>query len=528
MRSPTKDELFANGDAIREHDHIERALLLPPSKGRQPGNALSAQMIKEAPADLTGTEPPTAESLGWQLRAALPPLKLHSVSLYDPKGEVLWLSEGALGPDEQAFVAEALRELGGDGSLGHRECDFGDGRAAVFLAARSPQAELVGLVMILVDAKALASGGLATRVLSAPVRALLQRLAILLRPPARTAPTAPAAPAARRRAPAAPAVQADAASSSGSTPVVPVLVAAPAVSSSATGMRSLEILEWSPPKHETSAERDASPSSGGDAAQTTEETVAQQLIDDVLSFELSEPKPTASRASNAPTTRVAVELHVQELAKLRPGGRMRRFRIVPKPPLTPEQSLFAPLRELSAWLGAHPDAREGLHFSLAVSGGALADDNLPQALTEAVGASGIEPACLGFELAEAAYVRDRERAERLVRAVEGLGCFLVLDDFTFDTGGLELLRSRALRLLKVDGALTRGALRDKLAQARVVAISQAARVLGVHCAAKQIDTAATQRWLAAAGFDFAEGPLFGAPRALASITRQTARPPIAG
>jgi len=373
------------------------------------------------------------------------------------------------------------------------------------------------------------------------VRALLQRLAILLRPPARTAaPAAPAAPAARRRAPAAPAapaVQADAASSSGSTPVVPVLVAAPAVSSSATGMRSLEILEWSPPKHETSAERDASGaqprmsesrSPGADAAQTTEETVAQQLIDDVLSFELSQPKPAASRASNAPTTRAAVELHVQELAKLRPGGRMRRFRIVPKPPLTPEQSLFAPLRELSAWLGAHPDAREGLHFSLAVSGGALADDNLPQALTEAVGASGIEPACLGFELAEAVYVRDRERAERLVRAVEGLGCFLVLDDFTFDTGGLELLRSRALRLLKVDGALTRGALRDKLAQARVVAISQAARVLGVHCAAKQIDTAATQRWLAAAGFDFAEGPLFGAPRALASITRQTARPPIAG
>ena len=135
------------------------------------------------------------------------------------------------------------------------------------------------------------------------------------------------------------------------------------------------------------------------------------------------------------------------------------------------------------------------------------------------GAAGLAAAA---ELAEAAYIRDRERAERLVRAIEALGCFLVLDDFTFDTGVLELLRSRVLRLVKVDGALTRGALRDKLAQARVVAISQAARVLGVHCAAKQIDTAATSRWLAAAGFDFAEGPLFGAPRALDSLAGELA------
>jgi EAL domain-containing protein (putative c-di-GMP-specific phosphodiesterase class I) len=475
---------------------------------------LSAQIIKQTPDDQTGAQPTTAESLGWQLRAALPPLKLHSVSLYDPAGEVLWLSEGALGPDEQAFVVEALRELEGR-STGHHERDFGDGRAAVFLAVRSPQAELVGLVMVLVDVKALASGGLAARVLSAPVRALLQRLAILLRPPSRSAPAAPAAAHGRIAA------HADPAANSGS--------------SSATAIRSLEILEWAPPKpNEAPGERDASgahvlplpqvESSGGDANQTTEERLAPQAAEAVLTFELSEPKPIPSRSSNAPTARVAGELHIQELTKLRPGGRMRRFRVVPKPPLTPEQSLFAPLRELGAWLAAHPEAREGasLNFSVVVSAGALADDNLPQALSETVGSSGIEPACLGFDLAESVYVRDKERADRVVRAIEELGCFLVLDDFTFDTGALELLRSRALRLVKVDGALTRGALRDKLAQARVVAISQAARVLGVHCAAKQIDTAATNRWLAAAGFDFAEGPLFGAPRALASLASELA------
>jgi len=452
------------------------------------------------PAALAGSEPPTAESLGWQLRAALPPLKLHSVSLYDPQGEVLWLSEGALGPDEQAFVSEALRVLSDEQTRGHCERDFGDGRAAVFLAIRSLEAELVGLVMIVVDVKALSSGGLGVRVLSPPVRALLPKLATLLRPSARTtqtaSPVASAAPAPPDPSPT---------SSAGSN--------------SATGIRRLEILDWVPVESSGAPAEHSDQSNDRAAGLTTEEALSPQRTDEILSFELSGSEPAARRSGDVPVARPASELHVQELAKLRPGGRLRRFRVVPKPPLTPGQSLLAPLRELGAWLAAHPEVRESaaVHFSLAVPAAALADDRLPQVLFEGVRASGIEPTCLGFELAEASFVRDRERAERLVNAIERLGCFLVLDDFTLDTSALELLRSRALRLLKVDGALTRAALRDKLAQARVVAISQAARVLGVHCAAKHIDAAATHRWLAAAGFDFAEGPIFGAPRLLDAL-----------
>ncbi|MGH8217021.1 MAG: EAL domain-containing protein [Steroidobacteraceae bacterium] len=456
---------------------------------------MSAQTIKQASAAQAGSQPPTAESLGWQLRAALPPLKLRSVSMYDPQGDVLWLSEGALGPDEQAFVAEALRVLTEEPSTAHHERDFGDGRGALFLAVRSPQAELVGLVMLLVAGKALASGSLAARVLSAPVRALLQRLAIVLRPQARPACTEPAP-----------------ANTSG-------------VSSAATGLRNLEVLEWTVSEPSASpAEQDAGGSTPHDTAQVTDEAAAPGLADEILSFELSQSESLPQRTGEVPTARAAGELHVQELTKLRPGGRLRRFHVLPRPPLTLEQGLLAPVRELGAWLGAHPEILDGanLHFSLAVSVGALADDGLPQALAECVGSSGIAPACLGFELAESACIRDRDRAERLVRAIERLGCFLVLDDFTLDTSALELLRSPALRLLKVDGVLTRATLRDKLAQARVVAISQAARVLGVHCAAKHIDTAATHRWLAAAGFDFAEGLLFGAPRMLDSLARELA------
>ena len=75
----------------------------------QPQNALPPRPT--AGAHAPGGEPATAEALGWQLRAALPPRRLHTVSLYDSQGNVLWLSEGALGPDEHSLVVDALDRL---------------------------------------------------------------------------------------------------------------------------------------------------------------------------------------------------------------------------------------------------------------------------------------------------------------------------------------------------------------------------------------------------------------------------------
>src|ERR1700743_1586281 len=88
-------------------------------------------------------EPATAESLGWQLRAALPPMRLHSVSLYDDQANVLWLSEGALGPDEHNVVVESIEALRGDSSLTYYEAGLEDGRIAIFVPVRSPQGGLV-------------------------------------------------------------------------------------------------------------------------------------------------------------------------------------------------------------------------------------------------------------------------------------------------------------------------------------------------------------------------------------------------
>ena len=72
--------------------------------------------------------PATVESLGQQLRQVLPTRRLHSVSLCDHEANVLWLSEGALGPDEHSLVVEALELLAADTSLNIHEMGTEDGQ----------------------------------------------------------------------------------------------------------------------------------------------------------------------------------------------------------------------------------------------------------------------------------------------------------------------------------------------------------------------------------------------------------------
>jgi EAL domain-containing protein (putative c-di-GMP-specific phosphodiesterase class I) len=96
-------------------------------------------------------------------------------------------------------------------------------------------------------------------------------------------------------------------------------------------------------------------------------------------------------------------------------------------------------------------------------------------------------------------------------------CQVVIDDFTLHSDVLPLLRSSAVRLVKIDAQLTAAAMKDKLSQAIVVAISQASKVLGTHCVAKRIDSAMARQWLAAVGVDFAQGFLLEGPLPLTDL-----------
>ena len=102
---------------------------------------------------------------------------------------------------------------------------------------------------------------------------------------------------------------------------------------------------------------------------------------------------------------------------------------------------------------------------------------------------------------------------------------LTCDDFSLDSSIVSLLRSKALRLVKIDPKLTSVALKDKLAQAMVVAIAQAVKVLGIHCAAKRVESQAALQWLTAIGCDFAQGPVLAQVQPLETLGTQPAATP---
>ena len=143
--------------------------------------ATPASLPTLAPAVQRG--PATVESLGQQLREVLPARRLQSVSLCDHDANVLWLSEGALGPDEHVLVVEALEVLTADPAIPCHETAVEDGRLAVFLPVRAPTGSLVGVAMILADSKSVGDDTL-ERLTAGPVRSIIQRLAVLLKPSA--------------------------------------------------------------------------------------------------------------------------------------------------------------------------------------------------------------------------------------------------------------------------------------------------------------------------------------------------------
>jgi EAL domain-containing protein (putative c-di-GMP-specific phosphodiesterase class I) len=651
-------------------------------KSLQPLNAIAVRQPVNTPAaagspaaTTAPNEPATAESLGWQLRAALPPLRLHSVSLYDEQANVLWLSEGALGPDEHNVVVEAIDALGSDASLSFYESGLEDGRVAIFLPVRSPHGGLVGLAMILADIKSVGDGVL-ERMISPQVRTIMQKVAVLLRPaqprgvqgdsplqilelapdvaegpvqitpiksatptpnvslapsPARNAPVAPAvsvnrpsppvlspqaiddilefeltpdvsAPAVRSQTQRQPALAAvngadlslnlpsekpagkpvsavPVAAAAPVAAVVPVL-ASPAPSAQLAAFADsldLQLPSMDPPASAPAvfAGNVAPFPSPTPTAPGTSKAVNGAAVPPASAIPTLEAPPQAapdapiapvsvsatstsrtlgssgtgtakalaattgtSAALGATTTSrvltlpdgISLILEVQPFTKLRTGGRTRRFEVLARssqPNRAPPGLDKIALQQLLTWMGSNRTAwnLEPTSFTLNLSIATLEDERFPQFVASNLKTHGIAPDNLGFEIAEPLCLQRRAQVERFITLCDKLGCFVVIDDFSLDSSIVSLLRSKALRLVKIDPKLTSVALKDKLAQAMVVAIAQAVKVLGIHCAAKRVESQAALQWLTAIGCDFAQGPALGQVQSLESLGAQPAPPP---
>jgi EAL domain-containing protein (putative c-di-GMP-specific phosphodiesterase class I) len=454
------------------------------------------------------------------------------------------------------------------GSKGCCENRLEDGRVAVFLAVRAPQGHLVGLAMVLADLKS-SGEGLTERLMTATTRTVMQKLAVLLRPAGARRPDAdptalvlslaedPRSASSEPQVAIAPVSQPQVATAPKTSPAragdpeltpramndilefeltdAPIL--APARQAGATGSSPALTQPFTAATGSTralrqtgSAEtgRHASPAAANPVSPSTSETTRSRAALPATAADTGSSRNLANPASTGASRALSVDpalvtLDMLPFVKLRSGGRMRRFEVLPtgtaRELRDPAVLDSLAVQRLLAWLGSHRATWtvEPSSFTLNVSVATLEDDRFLKQVAAGLQSNGIAPETVGFEIAEPLCAQRRAQVERFMAACDQLGCFVVIDDFSFDSALLPLLRSKSLRLVKIDSRLSAGALRDKLSQAMVVAIVQAVKVLGIHCAAQQVDSQAALQWLTAVGCDFAQGPMLARQQPLEKL-----------
>ena len=545
-------------------------------------SAAAAPAVR-TPAD---SAPATVESLGRQLKDALALRRMQSISVWDAEGNVQWLNEGALGPDEHTLVLEGFAQLQADRSLMSQESALEDGRHALFLPVRAPSGDAVGLVMVLADVKSMGEGA-QERIGTPTVRAIMQRLAVRLRPAGMTSTSMPslaalqladepgtpvAAPtpalaleAAPSHAPAA-AVVSDTASGISPQavhdllefelapeapprtrqddppapdeaadephdallldfiPAPPVLSAAPHPAPS----RSTPRASGASPPASVAPATSAAPVRPAPASSTAARVNAAVQRARTVLPPTSAVTPAAAEPPANPVAAALADsqliLEVLQFGKLRAGGQSRRFQVQARTSLRDGLSMPAApdaliLQRLVSWLAAHRSgwSSQPTSFTVNLSIATLEDERFVQRMAGTLNSNGLSPEVLGFEITEALCTQRRALVERFITQCEKVGSWVVVDDFSFDSQVLPLLRSKAVRLVKLDHKLTAAALKDKLSQALVVATVQAAKVMGIHCAAKRVDSQAALQWLTAIGCDFAQGAALSPAHSLEAL-----------
>ncbi len=244
-----------------------------------------------------------------------------------------------------------------------------------------------------------------------------------------------------------------------------------------------------------------------------------------------------------------VTLYVQQLVSLRKSGRTRRYEVLLRadsaesgPAEAPRDMLAraedpasggqldrAVITQLFGWLGAnHAQLTvDPAWFSVNLSSGALLDATFPEFVEQALRKVRINPRQLGFEIRELQCRHHPDEVARFIQLCDRVGCQVIIDDFTFHSDVLELLRQRAVRVLKIDASLTVKSLQDKIAQAQIAAISHASRMLGMQCVAKRIESPMVRQWLTAIGVDLAQGFLLEGPLPITELSSLRLTEPVA-
>ncbi|MDE2220230.1 MAG: EAL domain-containing protein [Gammaproteobacteria bacterium] len=195
-------------------------------------------------------------------------------------------------------------------------------------------------------------------------------------------------------------------------------------------------------------------------------------------------------------------IRARAYARLQRGTGTRRFEVAVAP--IGAQHDAALFERVVDWLVQHRQhySNKPSSFAIAISAAAVFDRGFAQRFESCLTRNNVDEGLVMLIVPAAAWAEQPERALPLLELCERLHCRVVLDDFVLNDAALKLLRCKAIRMLKLSAGLTAEAMQDRYPRALLSACTHIARVLGIHCVAKQVGSNSVARWLAAAGIDY--------------------------
>jgi len=448
-----------------------------------------------------------------KVRAAVEPARAHAVSLHDENGDVLWLSESSMGPDEHNAVREAIESFSNRNASPILAYDLGDARSAVLLRAVNSRREMVGAIMIVMDSRVIKHDDRGSiKIMTPKLQRVLADFAGMRPDVEAPREDAPAPAAAAPKAAAKPAAWASVRTSPTSSPPVRKAAAAPANAAPAPSPGNRAPLTGASPSRDTPA-----------AAASKAPPVSPEI--DRL---------------HAALRRSPIALHVQRLVPLIKGTQLKRYEVLLRsksddaPNAAPQAMLKAAvdnglgsmidrrvITELVGWLVHHPDVWQSsaVMFSVNLTATALHDEHFIKFVGLCLAKSSLPKAMIAFEVDVMTAVKLSNRVAEVAAALHRLGCPMVLDDFALKTECFDLLRLPGVRYIKLAPEITTKMRTDKLSQAAITAVVQMARVLGMHTVAKRTETPAEQEWLTALGVDFIQSNAMSPPISIDSLSK---------
>jgi PAS domain S-box-containing protein len=224
--------------------------------------------------------------------------------------------------------------------------------------------------------------------------------------------------------------------------------------------------------------------------------------------------PVVAQRTPVPMYEILVRLQEEEENLLPPGAFL---------PIAEEYGVLTDLdrlvvRHLLEWI-SRDGVRQGGLYSVNVSGATLGDPDFPGFVVEALRERQLPARVLCLEFTESEAIARDAGAKNLVRRMRQAGCYSALSQFGRSEVSFALLKSLNVDYVKIDGNIVLNILRNRVALAKLNAITQVTRTMGILTIAELVENEETLTKLRAIGVDLAQGFGISSPVPLESVMK---------